>query len=338
MYNFRDYIFCIKCVSTKLQWSDRLIHCIDCNNKIQINDNIPRFVDTNFHSNFGLQWKKFSQVQLDSVNGTDESERRFFSQSKLNPENLSDKLILEVGCGNGRFTEILLKYGANVIAVDGSVAIEANKKNHQTHIDRGNLFLLQADLFNMPVKTSSFDIVICYGVIQHTGNNKKAIQTLAKFPKQNGKLLLDIYSAGLKHFNLIIYIIRGFLYLTNKRNDKENLIMVENFVNWILPYQLKILKFLHRKSGIKKYLRYIVNRSPNSVYGVNLYLDGKITKEIAFDWSVMDTYDSWFPDFDHPVSEKRWKKYMITIADEYGYIIDDISLKNHGRCSVLIKK
>jgi len=338
MYRLKEYICCNECENESLEWDNKNIQCKKCHKRIPIDKKIPRFANYNFHSNFGLQWNKFSKVQLDSVNGTDESEKRFFSQSKLKPNDLKDKLILEAGCGNGRFTEIILKYGAYVIAIDGSIAIEANKNNHQKFIDEGKLILLQANLFEMPLKSNSFDIVICYGVIQHTGNNKKAIRSLAKYPKKSGKLLLDIYSIGLKHFNPIIYIIRGLLYLTNNRNDIENLEMVKNFVNWILPYQFRILKVLHKKNGLKKYLRYIVNRSPNSVYGVNLYLDGKISKDIAYDWSVMDTYDSWFPSYDHPVSKVKWKRYMVEIAANYHYDIDAIFLADHGRCSILTKK
>jgi 2-polyprenyl-3-methyl-5-hydroxy-6-metoxy-1,4-benzoquinol methylase len=38
------------------------------------------------------------------------------------------KKVLEVGCGSGRFTEIMLKEDATVFAVDLSSAVEANMK------------------------------------------------------------------------------------------------------------------------------------------------------------------------------------------------------------------
>ena len=88
-------------------------------------------MDGAYHSNFGLQWNKFSRVQLDSFNGSDESEQRLLNQSKLRPEDFNEKIILEIGAGNGRFTEIFLKFGARVLAVDYSTAIEANWRIHK---------------------------------------------------------------------------------------------------------------------------------------------------------------------------------------------------------------
>ena len=42
-----------------------------------------------------------------------------------------------------------------------------------------------------------------------------------------------------------------------------------------------------------------------------------LSKELAYDWSVMDTYDSWFPSFDHPVSKRKWNSYMNYIKRNY---------------------
>ena len=207
--NIKHKIICNSCGSENIEWQRGKIECGSCSNVVRIENEIPRYVKNDFHSNFGFQWNRFSQVQLDSINGSGESESRLFNQAKCKPEDLYGKSVLEVGCGNGRFTEILLKYGANVLAIDGSSAVDANKKNHQQYIDEGQLILIQADLFSLPLKEHSFDIVLCYGVIQHTGNNKKAIKTLAKYPKVGGNLLLDIYSAGIRRLNPIIYLIRA---------------------------------------------------------------------------------------------------------------------------------
>tara|TARA_B110000003_G_C16630714_1_gene526535 strand:- start:186 stop:1208 length:1023 start_codon:yes stop_codon:yes gene_type:complete len=333
----KNLIICSTCRSEEVEWHKDKVKCRSCLNVIRIQNDICRYVETDFHSNFGFQWNKFSKVQLDSINGSGESESRLFNQSKLEPKDLNGKSVLEVGCGNGRFTEILLKYGANVLAIDGSSAIDANKKNHQKYIDEAKLVLIQADLFSLPIKEHSFDFVLCYGVIQHTGDNKKAIKTLAKYPKVGGSLLLDIYSAGIRHLNPIIYLIRAIIMIKKRKTDDENLKTVIKFVNFVFPYQVKILKILKGKSGILKFIRYIINRSPNSVYGINLFLDNKITKELAYDWSVMDTYDSWFPSFDHPVSKRKWYLYMNYIKKNYNYNIEEIGIINHGLFSVLKK-
>ena len=97
-------------------------------------------------------------------------------------------------------------------------------------------------------------MVICYGVIQHTGNNQKAILELAKFPKKGGLLLMDIYSTSLRHFNPLIYLIRPFFSLLNV-DDQQRLNIVEGFVKQVFPIQLRTLRLLHKRKGyvIKEY-------------------------------------------------------------------------------------
>jgi ubiquinone/menaquinone biosynthesis C-methylase UbiE len=331
----RNYIKCLKCGSCQIAWNEKIIKCGACDEEIKIRDSIPRYVDGAYHSNFGLQWNKFSRVQLDSFNGSDESEKRLLTQSKLCSEDFNGKTILEVGAGNGRFTEIFLKYGATVLAVDYSAAIDANCRNHNKYIAEGRLLLIQGDLFDLPLKENSFDVVFCYGVIQHTGNNKKAIAELSKFPKKNGRLLMDIYSTSIKDFNPLIYLIRPFFSLL-KVDDERRLEFVEKFVQKVFSTQLKILRRLHRKKGLLKLLRWIVNRSPNSVYGINLFLYGKIDIDCAYKWSVMDTYDAWAPKHDHPVSRKKWE-YLVFELKSQGYEVDDIDVSGQGHTAALTR-
>jgi len=102
-------------------------------------DGVLTLLEDEYHDNFGYQWNRFNKLQLDSHNGSNESESRLLNQSELSLEDFAGKVILEVGAGNGRFTEILLKYGAKVIAIDYSSAIYANYENHLQSAKEGNL-------------------------------------------------------------------------------------------------------------------------------------------------------------------------------------------------------
>ena len=293
---------------------------------------VTEFIDDGYHDNFGLQWNEFDKLQLDSFNGSNETSDRLLFQSELAPEYFNGKTVLEVGAGNGRFTEILLSYGARVVAVDYSSAIFANFDNHAEFVEKGKLICLRADVFDLPILKSAFDIVLCYGVIQHTGNNQACLQALAQHVKSDGLLLVDIYSNSLKHFNPFIYAIRPF-FGRIKRADKK-LSIVRRFVEFIFPTQLRILSYLHKKKSIFRFFRYLVNRSPNSVYGINLYLDKKISLENAKKWSVCDTHDAWMPKHDHPVSFKKWKSYLKELRE-----LDLIVCKESGQgnCAVLVR-
>ena len=291
--------------------------------------------NNDYHENFGFQWNRFNKLQLDSYNGSTESRDRLLFQSELNPIDFKGKLVLELGAGNGRFTEVLLGMGARVIAVDFSSAIFANHQNHLEYVKNGSLMCVQGDIFKLPIKKSCFDIVICYGVIQHTGDNIGCMKAISEYLGPKSKLLIDIYSNSLKHFNPWIYLIRPFFSMLNNNNIK--LKIVERFVNFFFPIQLFILRFLHNKRGLFTLIRLFFYRSPNSVYGINLYLQGKISLQNAKEWSICDTFDAWMPHHDHPVSMKKWKKLLNEISQSFNLDIISIKECGQGNCAVLEK-
>jgi SAM-dependent methyltransferase len=253
----------------------------------------------------------------------------------LSQTDFKNKLILEVGSGNGRFTELFLKYGAKVIAIDYSTAIDANLKNHMKYFQEGVFLPLQADLFEIPLARASFDMVFCYGVIHHTGDNLRALKSIAKYVKKDGKLFVDIYAVSLIHYNPFIYLMRFILQIF-KISDLARLEFVKSFIKFIFPIQVYVLTYLYKKRGILKYIRYIINRSPNSVYGINLWLDGKITKKCAYDWCIMDTFDSCAPKHDHPVTIRQWNDLLDSIVD-MGFLIENVGSSGQGYTAIMRK-
>ncbi len=329
-----DLLQIVKCpnCSSYLNINNDMIICFNCSFKKSKNS-VIKYVDGKYHSNWGLQWNEFSKIQLDSFNLTDESEKRLFIQSGLHPNDIKEKIILEVGSGNGRFTEVLLKYKARVITLDYSRAIEANLNNNS---GKGDVVFIQGDIFNMPFKAESFDIVLCYGVIQHTGNNFKAMQALMPFVKKNGILTLDVYSNKLKFYNPFIYFLRP-IFLFFRISDERRLNIIKKIVNFLFPIQLYILSKIKNKKYLK-IIKYLINRSPNSVYGINLFLDGKISKELAYQWSIMDTFDSYGGKFDHPISMKTFNTYLTNLSAKYKFEIIRLSESGQGNYGILKKK
>jgi len=91
-----------------------------------IRDFIPRFVpETTYADSFGLQWNRFRKTQLDSYTKQPISVERFYKASGWRPEELKGRLVLDVGCGAGRFAEVVLSAGARVVAIDYSNAVDA---------------------------------------------------------------------------------------------------------------------------------------------------------------------------------------------------------------------
>lgn len=162
-----------------------------CGCVFAIRNGIPRFVaDSAYTTGFGLQWNAFRRTQLDSFSGARISHDRLTRCMGGSLDELRGAAVLEVGCGAGRFTEVLLHAGARVFACDLSTAVEANYANCG-----GNpgYFVCQADVLRLPIAPAGFDVVVALGMIQHTPSPEATIQALAAAVRPGGLLVLDHY-------------------------------------------------------------------------------------------------------------------------------------------------
>jgi 2-polyprenyl-3-methyl-5-hydroxy-6-metoxy-1,4-benzoquinol methylase len=154
-------------------------------NRFPIINNIPRFVPIdNYSSSFGFQWNIFNQTQVDFYNKSNISSKKFYESTKWNKEQLNGKLILEVGSGSGRFTQVILETGANLYSLDYSTAVEANAKNNSNY---SNLNLCQASVYQLPFEKNYFDFICCLGVIQHTPDVELSFSKMLDHLKPGGK-------------------------------------------------------------------------------------------------------------------------------------------------------
>ena len=94
------------------------LECVACRS-LYADDGVLRFVNREAYAeSFGLQWKTFSRVQLDSGRLAD-SERRFRSETALMPNDVRCKLVLEAGCGmafNNHISAVAYGFAADFIA------------------------------------------------------------------------------------------------------------------------------------------------------------------------------------------------------------------------------
>jgi SAM-dependent methyltransferase len=153
-------------------------------------NNIPRFVGSeDYAADFGAQWKRFPHTQLDSYTGHPISHGRLARCFQGELPEVAGRRVLEAGSGAGRFTEILLEYGALLDSFDMSTAVEANAHNNGA----GPFTLVQADIRHMPFERTSYDFVVCLGVLQHTPNTEESIARLWEMVRPGGQLVIDHY-------------------------------------------------------------------------------------------------------------------------------------------------
>lgn len=108
--------------------------------------------------------------------------------------------VLELGCGPGPFTAILLNAKCRTLAVDFSrESLKINKKS----CDMGECVFLQQDLNKIIIPDIGFDAVVMADFIQHLGGRSqreilfsKAIEAL----KPGGLFYLTFFNINIKHF------------------------------------------------------------------------------------------------------------------------------------------
>lgn len=259
-----------------------------------ITSGVARFVDQdNYANNFGKQWNHFSKTQLDSHSGHTISKDRFWSATNWAPEELEGKWILDAGCGAGRFAEIALDAGANVVAVDYSSAVDACWSNLSHY---SNLHVLQADIYALPFKDAVFDYVYSLGVLQHTPNVEEAFKALPRVLKPGGKICVDYYW---KRFRTILHAKYAFRPITTRMSQQRLFELLQRYT----PAMLKTSQILGKVPLAGRVLKRIV---PVADYTGRFPLSDVQLKE----WALLDTFDMLAPTYDSPQTRSAAAAWM----------------------------
>ncbi|HWB61921.1 MAG TPA: class I SAM-dependent methyltransferase, partial [Chitinophagales bacterium] len=256
---------------------------------------IPRFVPADNYANaFGLQWKNYAKTQLDSFSGTKISQERLERCLGMPIAQLKEKNILEVGAGAGRFTELLVKGGANVHSVDLSVAVEVNKENIG---DKPNYTIAQASVYELPFAAGSFDIVVCLGVIQHTPSSEKTIEALWNMVRPGGLLVIDHYIWRINYyFNPATYYRLILKEMPPARSKK----IVDSLVNFFFP--------LHWAFRNAPFLEWCLKRFSPLITFMKSFPE--LGKEQQYEWAKLDTYDSLTDYYKHLRSPEQIRRRL----------------------------
>ncbi|WP_198033074.1 class I SAM-dependent methyltransferase [Methylosinus sp. PW1] len=108
--------------------------------------------------------------------------------------DLSGKLVLDIGSGPGRFTDIALAQSGTVVALDYSSAIDALLENVGDR--RDDLLMVQGDALQMPFADGMFDEAFSIGVLHHTPDPYAGVVEARRVLKHRGAFSLCVYGAG----------------------------------------------------------------------------------------------------------------------------------------------
>lgn len=133
---------------------------------------------------FGYEWRHFSDIRPEG-----EANFRWYFAA-YPPESLAGKVLLDAGCGKGRHLFFAAQHARKVIGVDLSPAVDAAFEN-AGHLE--NVHIVQADLFQLPLRQRSFDMIYSLGVLHHLPDPEAGFQEILRYGKPGASVLIYLY-------------------------------------------------------------------------------------------------------------------------------------------------
>ncbi len=133
---------------------------------------------------FGFEWREFSDIRPEGETGF------LWYFALLPPETLHGRDLLDVGCGKGRHLYYSAQRARKAIGIDASAAVDAAFANTR-HL--ANAHVVQADIFHLPFRDRSFDVVYSLGVLHHLTDPEKGFREILRFGRCGGDVLVYLY-------------------------------------------------------------------------------------------------------------------------------------------------
>lgn len=169
---------CPLCRSSLLEENEALL-CSSCSHKFPI-EGVPRFVET-IDAGFDQRWAQHPKPQA-TTQGV------FELKTGWSASDLNGKVVLDAGCGCGRFSRVAADWGASVVGADGSehgILAAASLVPEASFI--------QADLLRLPLPDNSVDMAFSIGVLHHTSAPQEAFKEMARVLRPGGGLAVWLY-------------------------------------------------------------------------------------------------------------------------------------------------
>lgn len=269
-----------------------------------IRKGLPRFVESDAPvRNFSFEWRLHRKTQVDRFSGLRESEKKFRSQLDVPLGWLKGKRVLDVGCGSGRFSDVALRAGAEVVGVDLSFAVDAARENLK---GEPRFHLAQADVFRLPFRAEVFDLVFSFGVLHHTANAREAFFRLPRLVKPGGKLAVCLYSGYERALVLPGNALRSVLRRLPPR------------LLYALCYAAVPLYFLYRIPGL--------GHLGKMIFNISMHPNRR--------WRVLDTYDWYSPRYQSAHTHYEVFRWFTDAGLEKIQVLEPgVSLLGHKPCA-----
>lgn len=109
---------------------------------------------------------------------------------------------LEVGCGEGFFTNALADKFRKVIGLDFSPGMISEARQHVPRSRSTNVYFIVGDAEHLPLPSKSFDCVVAINLFLHLFRPEVAVPDIARVVRQDGLVLIETLN---KHSPLLLF-------------------------------------------------------------------------------------------------------------------------------------
>jgi len=188
-------LLCCPACRGELAHTDQQLDCTACAAAYPIERGVPRLVcgtpdpvKQATVASFGYQWQAFAR-DIGEWRARCEA---YFSPHR--PAEVGAGLVLDAGCGYGRWLALVSDGGGTCIGMDLSDAVFAAADYLR---DRPNCHLIQADILNPPFKPGVFDTVYSIGVLHHLPDGApEGVAALVPLVRKAGLFFVWLYGTS----------------------------------------------------------------------------------------------------------------------------------------------
>jgi SAM-dependent methyltransferase len=219
-----DIFICPAC-GGDLKISKMEIHCAGCGKQYRLESGIPLLFCpatgdaskkdvTDVVRSFYEATPFPNYEELENVGGLVQKARRGIFARLLNEQIPFNIRVLEVGCGTGQLSNYLgvaqrYVFGADMCVNSLKMAEGFRSKNSLHRVG-----FYQMNLFRPIFKKESFPLVICMGVLHHTGDPFGGFQSIARLVKKGGYIIVGLYNT---YSRITTDLRRGIFNVTGDR-------------------------------------------------------------------------------------------------------------------------
>ena len=143
---------------------------------------------------FSTEWRDYDDSEVLWTWSIEERRAYFLEEIGAAELTGAERTFVEIGCGLGLVTSIAAtELSLDAIGVDLSAAAMRATQRYRTN---PLTHFIQASLWALPFRRSSFDVVYSHGVLHHAHDPETAFGAVAALAKPGGRTYVWLYGAG----------------------------------------------------------------------------------------------------------------------------------------------